>query len=61
MPSQTGYAAFTGALGVLVALVGIVALFVDSLSGIIIWVLDGVAAVALLAAGIVSLYPLIPI
>ncbi|KAJ5999410.1 hypothetical protein N7451_007220 [Penicillium sp. IBT 35674x] len=53
VPSQTGYAAFTGALGVLVALVGIVALFVDSLSGIIIWVLDGVAAVALLAAGIV--------
>ncbi|KAJ6115307.1 hypothetical protein N7486_001085 [Penicillium sp. IBT 16267x] len=53
VPSQTGYAAFTGALGVLVSLVGIAALFVDSLSGIIIWVLDGVAGVALLAAGIV--------
>ncbi|KAJ5652748.1 hypothetical protein N7507_010174 [Penicillium longicatenatum] len=53
VPSQTGYAAFAGALGVLVSIVGVVALFVDSLSGVIIWVLDGVAGVALLAAGIV--------
>ncbi|KAJ5633239.1 hypothetical protein N7490_009578 [Penicillium lividum] len=53
VPSQTGYAAFAGALGVLVSIIGVVALWVESLSGIIIWVLDGVAAVALLAAGIV--------
>jgi hypothetical protein len=33
---------------------GAVALFIDSLDGIITWVLDGVSALALLAAGIVS-------
>ncbi|KAJ5949941.1 hypothetical protein N7454_001525 [Penicillium verhagenii] len=53
VPSQTGYAAFTGALGVLASLIGIAALWVESLSGIIIWVLDGVTSLALLAAGVV--------
>ncbi|KAJ5179336.1 hypothetical protein N7492_002546 [Penicillium capsulatum] len=53
VPSQTGYAIFTGALGILAALIGIVALFIDSLDGIITWVLDGVTSLALLAGGIV--------
>ncbi|KAJ5726833.1 hypothetical protein N7493_005860 [Penicillium malachiteum] len=53
VPAQTGYASFAGALGVLVSLVGIVALFVDSLSGIITWALDAFASVALLVGGII--------
>lgn len=54
VPSQTGYAIFTGALGIIASFVGIVALFVSSLDGIITWVLDGVTSLALLAGGIVS-------
>lgn len=53
VPSQTSYAAFAGALGVIAAIVGTASLFIDRLKGIISWVLDGVTAIALLAAGIV--------
>ncbi|KAJ5116738.1 hypothetical protein N7456_001086 [Penicillium angulare] len=53
VPAETGYAAFTGALGIVVALIGIAALWVSSLSGIIVWVLDGVTSLALLIAGII--------
>ncbi|KAJ5715384.1 uncharacterized protein N7483_012565 [Penicillium malachiteum] len=52
VPAQTGYAALAGALGVLVSLVGIAALFVENLSGIIAWALDAFASVALLVGGI---------
>ncbi|KAJ5667826.1 uncharacterized protein N7477_006396 [Penicillium maclennaniae] len=52
-PAETGYAAFTGAFGIIAALVGIVALFVDSLDGVITWLIDGVASLALLIGGIV--------
>lgn len=52
VPSQTSYAAFAGALGVIAAIVGTASLFIDRLKGIISWVLDGVTAIALLAAGI---------
>ncbi|KAI9923913.1 hypothetical protein ASPWEDRAFT_109092 [Aspergillus wentii DTO 134E9] len=51
-PAETGYAAFTGGFGIVAAFVGIVALFVDSLSGIISGALDAVASIAFLAGGI---------
>lgn len=52
VPSQTSYAAVTGALGIIAAIVGVASIFIDRLKGIISWVLDGVTAIALLAAGI---------
>ncbi|EAW15040.1 MARVEL domain-containing protein [Aspergillus clavatus NRRL 1] len=51
-PAATGYAAFTGGLGIVAALVGCAAFFVDALNGIVTWVLDGLASLALLAGGI---------
>ncbi|KAL2825843.1 marvel domain-containing protein [Aspergillus cavernicola] len=52
VPAATGYAAFCGGFGVLVALIGITSLFVSSLEGIITWALDGLSALTMLAAGI---------
>ncbi|KAL3443150.1 marvel domain-containing protein [Aspergillus insuetus] len=52
VPAATGYAAFTGALGTLVAFVGVASLFVSSLEGIITWALDGLSAITMLTAGI---------
>ncbi|KAJ5391687.1 hypothetical protein N7509_007177 [Penicillium cosmopolitanum] len=52
VPSQTNYAAFTGALGIIAAAIGFASMFIDRLKGIISWVLDGVTAISLLAAGI---------
>jgi hypothetical protein len=54
VPSQTSYAAFTGALGIIASVIGIVSLFVDRLRGVFTWVLDGVTSIALLAAGVVG-------
>jgi hypothetical protein len=54
VPAETGYAAFTGALGIIAGLLGIVAFFLDSLDGVVTWLVDGVAGIALLAGGIVS-------
>ncbi|KAA8644913.1 hypothetical protein EYZ11_005293 [Aspergillus tanneri] len=51
-PAITGYAGFTGALGIVASLVGIAALFVSSLDGLITWILDGLASLAFLAGGI---------
>ncbi|KAJ5985751.1 hypothetical protein N7499_007957 [Penicillium canescens] len=53
VPSETSYGAFSGGIGVLAALIGTVAIFIDSLDGVVTWVLDGVSALALLAAGII--------
>ncbi|KAF9883248.1 hypothetical protein FE257_003804 [Aspergillus nanangensis] len=52
VPPVTGYAAFTGGLGIIAAIVGVTALFVSSLEGLITWALDGVACLAFLAGGI---------
>ncbi|CEJ55968.1 hypothetical protein PMG11_02195 [Penicillium brasilianum] len=52
VPTQTSYAAFTGALGIIASVIGIVSLFVDRLRGVFTWVLDGVTCIALLAAGV---------
>jgi len=54
VPSQTSYAAFTGALGIIASVIGIASIFVEKLRGVITWVLDGVTGIALLAAGVVS-------
>jgi hypothetical protein len=53
VPAETGYAAFTGGIGIVAAIVGIAALFVDSLDGLVTLVFDGVSGFALLAGGIV--------
>jgi hypothetical protein len=54
-PSQVGYSAFTGGLGLLAALVGVAALFIGALDGVFMWALDGLASLCFLAGGIVSL------
>ncbi|KAI9039775.1 MARVEL domain-containing protein [Aspergillus affinis] len=51
-PAITGYAAFTGGLGIVASLVGGAAFFVSSLDGIISWAIDGLASLAFLAGGI---------
>lgn len=52
VPSQTDFAAFCGACGLIFAAVGIVACFVEKLQGIITTVLDGIATLFTLAGGI---------
>jgi len=51
-PATTGYSAFTGGLGIIAAVVGILALFIDALDGIITWAIDALASVCFLAGGI---------
>ncbi|KAJ5301496.1 hypothetical protein N7508_006359 [Penicillium antarcticum] len=53
VPAETSYGAFSGGIGILAALIGVAALFIESLDGIITWILDGVSALALLAAGVI--------
>lgn len=53
--SQTGYAAFCGGLGLIIAAVGILAIFVDFLQGFISAGLDAFATLFLAAGGIVRL------
>ncbi|PQE12030.1 MARVEL-like domain protein [Rutstroemia sp. NJR-2017a BVV2] len=48
----TSYGAFCGGASLLIALVGVAACFVDSLQGIIMFALDGIASFFLLAGGI---------
>ncbi|KAL3458731.1 marvel domain-containing protein [Aspergillus heterothallicus] len=52
VPAATGYAAFCGALGTLVAFTGVASLFVSSLDGVITWALDTLSGVTMLASGI---------
>ncbi|PLN77168.1 hypothetical protein BDW42DRAFT_188218 [Aspergillus taichungensis] len=42
-PAATKYAIFTGAFGMLAALVGAAALYLDRLPGFVIWAVDGLA------------------
>lgn len=53
-PAPSGYAAFAGAWATLTALVGIIAIFVSSLAGILMVGADLLAFIILLAGGIVS-------
>lgn len=53
-PSLIDYGAFCGGAGILFAAIGVVACFVESLQGIIMLALDGLATFFVLAGGIVS-------
>lgn len=52
VPATTSYAAFAGAWAILTALIGIVAIFVEAIPGMIMAGVDGLAALLLLAGGI---------
>ena len=54
VPSETGFGSFTGAFGIIVATLGIAAIFFEAIPGVVTLVADGLAAVCFLAAGIVS-------
>jgi hypothetical protein len=56
-PALFDYGAFCGGAALVIALFGIVACFVESLQGIILLALDGLASFFLLAGGIVSYSP----
>ena len=56
-PPQQGYAAFAGAFGCVVGIVGLVVTFKEFLTGIVMAAIDGLAAVVLFAAGVVSAIP----
>jgi hypothetical protein len=53
-PAIHGYGAFCGGAGLLIAIVGIVSCFFEMLQGIVVLALDGVAALFVVAGGIVS-------
>jgi hypothetical protein len=53
-PSIIDYGAFCGSAGLIIAVVGIAAIFFDALQGIIVLALDAFAAFFLLAGGLVS-------
>lgn len=52
--AANNYAAFTGGFGLLVGLLGIAAVFIEPLAGLIMVAADALAALFLLAGGIVS-------
>lgn len=53
-PATTSYSAFAGAFCMLVALIGIAAVWINKLAGLIMAGFDTLAAVLLVAGGIVS-------
>jgi len=55
VPATTAFSAFAGAFTLLVALVGIAAIWLSAIPSIIMSGIDGLAALLLLAGGIVSL------
>ncbi|TKA42390.1 hypothetical protein B0A54_06840 [Friedmanniomyces endolithicus] len=55
-PATTSYSAFAGAFGVLAALIGIATSFVEAIPEIIMVGVDGLAAVLLLAGGLVHAF-----
>lgn len=57
VPATTAFAAFVGAFGVLVAIIGFVAARIDSIPNLIMAGLDGLTSVLMLAGGIVSARP----
>lgn len=54
VPSETIYAVFAGGLGVVAALLGNAAITDSSLNGPLLWIVDGVTALALFVGGVVS-------
>lgn len=55
VPSTNAYACFTGAFGCLVGLIGLMAVFMESIAGLAMAIVDGLAAVFFLAGAVVSL------
>lgn len=53
VPSQVGFSCFTGALGIIVALLGVVTLFFDSIPHIASVVADAASSAVYLAGGVV--------
>jgi hypothetical protein len=53
-PALIDYGAFCGGAGLVIAVFGVAATFIESLQGIVIMALDGLATFFLLAGGIVS-------
>jgi len=54
VPASTAYAAFAGGFAVLITLVGIAAIWISAIPALIMSMVDALAAVLLLAGGIVS-------
>jgi len=54
VPATTAYAAFAGGSAVLVSLVGFAAIFISAIPALVMSMADGLAAILLLAGGIVS-------
>ncbi|KAK4987008.1 hypothetical protein LTR66_007705 [Elasticomyces elasticus] len=52
VPATTSYSAFAGAFAMLAALIGVAAIFVEAIQGLIMPIIDALAALLLLAAGI---------
>lgn len=55
VPAETGFGSFAGAFGIIVAAVGIAAVFVERIPGVVTLVADALAGLCFLAGGIVSL------
>ncbi|CAG7975042.1 unnamed protein product [Penicillium salamii] len=53
VPSETIYAVFAGGLGVVAALLGNAAITDSSLNGPLLWIVDGVTALALFVGGVI--------
>lgn len=53
-PSTTAFCAFAGAFGLLTSLIGLAAVFISAIPGLIMAVVDALASIMLLAGGIVS-------
>ncbi|KAF2093659.1 hypothetical protein NA57DRAFT_81159 [Rhizodiscina lignyota] len=52
VPATTAYSSFTGGFGMVVALIGLISIFVEFLQGIVMLVLDALASLIFLAGGI---------
>lgn len=55
VPATNGFAAFTGAFGALAGVVGLAAIWISPLAGLVMSIIDWLATVFFLAGGIVSL------
>lgn len=55
-PATTSYSAFAGAFGIVAALVGAAAVKIERIPGLIVAGIDGLAALLMLAGGIVGIH-----
>ena len=54
VPANTAFAAFAGGFALLISLVGIASIWISAIPALMMSMVDGLAAVILLAAGVVS-------